>query len=46
MNKLNKELYLIKEIFGIKKDSEKFDVLKISMDLEKLIPKNIKDKWG
>ena len=44
INNLNKELYLIKEIFGIKKDSEKFDVLKISMDLEKLIPKDIKNK--
>ena len=43
-NNLNKELYLIKEIFGIKKDSEKFDVVKISMDLEKLIPKDIGGK--
>ena len=37
-NNIMNELYLIKEIFGYKKEDEKFDVEKIYLDLENLIP--------
>ena len=41
-NRLIKELYFIKKYFNINKNSDKFDVEKIALELEKLIPDNIK----
>ena len=43
-NRLINELYFIKDFFDIKRDSEKFDVEKICLDLEGLIPHNEKKK--
>ena len=43
-NKINDELNFLKEFFGINKNSEQFDITKISLQLEELIPKNIEEK--
>ena len=41
-NKLINELYFVKKYFDINKNSDKFDVEKIALEVEKLIPDNVK----